>query len=68
MLTSGRKWTSVSPWFQGAYTGSELNNFVVKQGGDPAVVILDEFEKLERKAQVGFIEVGRSSLTSLTPG
>lgn len=44
----------------GAYVGSEkgspLNNFICSRKGRPGVVILDEFEKLGSKAQLGFLE------------
>lgn len=44
----------------GAYIGSEigsgLNNFICSRRGRSGVVIIDEFEKLDTKAQLAFLE------------
>lgn len=40
----------------GSQKGSPFNNFIWSRQGRPGMVILDEFEKLESTAQLGFLE------------
>jgi len=43
--------------YQGAGEGSELNNFVSRHDRKPAVILLDEIEKADRKVHESFLNI-----------
>ncbi|KAK9829734.1 hypothetical protein WJX72_007564 [[Myrmecia] bisecta] len=55
-LSTATELFGLSGAYRSSHIDSELNGFVRQHDGKYGVVLLDEFEKLEQEAQLGFLE------------